>query len=70
MYMYCVWLLVALVGRGRAHEPVVSIPLRELGQGGWADRLYKSLHWLDMPVGIFLVFCQGGVDFVGGFVMY
>lgn len=44
--------------------------LSELGQGGWTARLFKTLHKLDMPVGVFAIFCQGGVDFVGGYAMY
>ena len=44
--------------------------IKELGPGGWAARLYKGLHRLDMPVAVFVIFCQGGVDFVGGFVFH
>ena len=46
--------------------------LKELGPAsGWSARLYKSLNRLDMPVGLFCVFCQGfGLDFFGGFIYH
>jgi hypothetical protein len=44
--------------------------LKELGQGGWSARLFRAFNKVEMPCSMFLVFCQGGVDFVGGFVMY
>jgi len=43
--------------------------LKELGQGGWSARLFKAFNKVDMPCALFTIFCQGGVDFVGGFVM-
>lgn len=47
--------------------------LGDMGQSGWAPRLYKTLCRLGddkVPVGIFTIFCQGGIDFIGGFVLY
>jgi len=52
------------------HKTKYCHELRDMVQAGWAPRLFKTLCKLDMPVGIFLVFCQGGVDFIGGYTMY
>lgn len=44
--------------------------LRELGQGGWSERLFKAFAKEALPCAMYMVFCQGGVDFVGGYVMH
>ena len=43
--------------------------LKELGAGGWAERLFKAFSKIEIPCAVFIVFCQGGFDFVGGFVL-
>jgi len=37
---------------------------------GWASRLLKEFNKVEMPCSLFTIFCTGGVDFVGGFVLY
>lgn len=44
--------------------------LKELGAGGWSARLFKAFDKEQMPCALFTIFCQGGVDFVGGFVYH
>jgi len=44
--------------------------LKELGQGGWSARLFKAFDKVEIPCSLFIIFCQGGVDFVGGFVFF
>jgi hypothetical protein len=44
--------------------------LAELGAAGWAGRLMKAFNRVDIPVAMFVIFCTGGVDFVGGYTYF
>lgn len=44
--------------------------MAELGASGWADRLMKSFNRMEKPAIMFVIFCTGGVDFVGGYNFY
>ena len=37
---------------------------------GWAQRILKAFNKVDLPVCIFTIFTSGGIDFVGGYVLY
>jgi len=44
--------------------------MAELSAAGWADRLMKSFNRMEKPAIMFVIFCTGGVDFVGGYNYY
>ena len=44
--------------------------LNELNTECWAGRLLKEFNKIELPCSLFTVFSTGGVDFVGGFVLY
>ena len=44
--------------------------MAELSGAGWADRLMKSFNRMEKPAIMFVIFCTGGVDFVGGYNYY
>jgi hypothetical protein len=37
---------------------------------GWGSRCLKAFNKTNIPVVMFAVFCTGGFDFVGGYVLY
>jgi hypothetical protein len=37
---------------------------------GTAKKLLKTFNRTDIPTTMFVIFCNGGIDFVGGFTYY
>lgn len=44
--------------------------LNELAGAGWGKRLLKSFNRHDIKCTLYVMFCTGGFDFVGGFTFY
>ena len=54
-------------------EEVKKRPHQELSEmtgEGWAPRLLKAFNKTSISTVMFVIFCTGGIDFVGGFVLY
>jgi hypothetical protein len=38
--------------------------------GGSGDKFVKAFNKHDIPMSLFIIFCTGGIDFVGGYSYY
>jgi len=41
-----------------------------LSGAGSAEKLMKTFNHYDFPATLFVIFCPGGIDFVGGYSYY
>jgi hypothetical protein len=44
--------------------------LNELFMSGMAKNLLKTFNKVSFPATLFIIFCTGGIDFVGGYSYY